>query len=61
MAKRLFTDLGTLGGTVNNIAYAINESGRIVGASDLPGDSTGHAFLWEKGVMTDLGTLLETF
>lgn len=51
------TDLGNLGGAVNNIAYAINESGQIVGASDLQGDNTGHAFLWQKGVMTDLGTL----
>lgn len=51
------TDLGNLGGAVNNIAYAINNRGQIVGASDLPRDSTGHAFLWQKGVMTDLGTL----
>ena len=55
------TDLGDLGGAVNNIAYAINESGQIVGASDLPGDNTGHAFLWQKGVMTDLGTLAADF
>jgi probable HAF family extracellular repeat protein len=51
------TALGSLGGLVNNIAYAINNAGEIVGASDLSGDSTGHAFLWQKGVMTDLGTL----
>lgn len=51
------TDLGNLGGAVNNIAYAINESGQIVGASDLPGDNTAHAFLWQSGVMTDLDTL----
>lgn len=55
------TDLGNLGGAVNNIAYAINESGQIVGASDLPGDNTGHAFLWQKGVMSDLGTLAGDF
>lgn len=51
------TDLGNLGGVVNNVAYAINETGQIVGASDLRGDNTGHAFLWQKGTMTDLGTL----
>lgn len=55
------TDLGNLGGAVNNVAYAINESGQIVGASDLSGDNTGHAFLWRKGVMTDLGTLAGDF
>jgi probable HAF family extracellular repeat protein len=51
------TDLGNLGGAVNNIANAINESGQIVGASDLPGDNTGHAFLWQNGAIADLGTL----
>lgn len=55
------TDLGNLGGAINNIAYAINESGQIVGASDLPGDNTSHAFLWRKNVMTDLGTLAGDF
>jgi len=55
------TDLGSLGGAVNNFAYAINNAGQIVGVSDLPGDSTGHAFLWQKGVMTDLGTLAGDF
>jgi probable HAF family extracellular repeat protein len=51
------TDLGNLGGAVNNIAFGINNAGQIVGASDLPGDNTGHAFLWQKGVMSDLGTV----
>jgi probable HAF family extracellular repeat protein len=51
------TDLGNLGGALNNVAYAINDRGQVVGASDLVGDNTGHAFLWKKGVMTDLGTL----
>jgi probable HAF family extracellular repeat protein len=55
------TDLGNLGGAVNNAAYAINNWGQIVGASDLPGDSTGHAFLWQNGAMTDLGTLAGDF
>lgn len=52
------TDLGNLGGTMNNVAFGINQLGQVVGISDLPGDSTTHAFLWRKGVgMTDLGTL----
>jgi len=56
------TDLGNLGGTTGqaggNIALDINNQGQVVGNSDLPGDTTFHAFLWtkEKG-MQDLGTL----
>jgi probable HAF family extracellular repeat protein len=49
--------LGSLGGTMNNLAFAINNRGQVVGQSDLPGDMTAHAFLWQNGVMTDLGTL----
>ena len=50
------TDLGTLGGTFSQ-AFGINNKGSIVGYSTLPGDTALHAFLWRKGVMTDLGTL----
>jgi probable HAF family extracellular repeat protein len=51
------TDLGNLGGTMNNEGVDINDQGQVAGYSDLAGDQTGHAFLWQKGVMTDLGTL----
>lgn len=51
------TDLGSLGGTTNNLAWDINNQGQIVGQSDLPGDATGHGFLWESGKMRDLGVL----
>ena len=40
-----------------NLPQAINNKTQVVGASDLSGDTINHAFLWEKGVMTDLGTL----
>ncbi len=51
------TDLGSLGGAINNVADALNNVGQIVGFSDLPGDNVAHPFLWQGGVMTDLGTL----
>jgi probable HAF family extracellular repeat protein len=51
------TDLGSLGGAVFNIAFAINNRRQVVGESDLPGDTIHHAFFWQNDVMTDLGTL----
>jgi len=54
-------DLGTLGGPNSGAVY-INEAGQIAGVSELPPDSaTGvpptHPFLWENGIMRDLGTI----
>jgi probable HAF family extracellular repeat protein len=46
-------DLGTLGG--QSWANAINDSGQIVGISFTP-SGVGHAFVWQNGVMTDIGT-----
>jgi probable HAF family extracellular repeat protein len=51
------TDLGNLGGAMNNLSQDINELGEVVGLSDLPGDVTFHAFLWRGNKMIDLGTL----
>ena len=58
-------NLGSLGGVIPNpsnylggfAATGINNRGQICGLSDLTGDQTTHAFFWEDGVMTDLGTL----
>ena len=52
-AQYSITDLGTLGGTTSLVS-AINEIGHVVGVSALPKD-VGHAFLWQDGLMTDLG------
>ncbi len=50
-------DLGTLGGH-GSMAFGINASGEIVGASYLPGDTVRHAVLWDAtGVIHDLGGL----
>ncbi|MEI7671331.1 MAG: T9SS type A sorting domain-containing protein [Deltaproteobacteria bacterium] len=51
-----WTDLGTLGGRLGG-ALRINNSGMIVGNSQLPGDSIYHPFLYQNGTMSDLGTL----
>ena len=53
-AQRYFiTDLGTLGGT-ESFAYALNDSGQVVGTSRISGDVSTHSFLYTDGKMTDL-------
>jgi probable HAF family extracellular repeat protein len=62
------TDLGTLGG-VYGTAVCANNRRQVTGQSSLKdnpgacltGEPGCHAFLWEHGVMTDLGTLGGTF
>jgi len=48
--------LGTLGGS-SSYATGINDAGRVVGYSDLTGDTSSNAFAYSAGVMTNLGTL----
>lgn len=57
-------DLGTLGGTLAVVGSlqdggaggGLNNREQIIGTSSLAGDSKIHPFLWEDGVLTDLGT-----
>jgi probable HAF family extracellular repeat protein len=51
------TVLGTLGGTFSQAGGGINNRGQVAGWSALPGDSNIHAVVWDRGVITDLGTL----
>ncbi len=51
------SDLGTLGGPFDfSRALAIENRSQVVGDS-IAASGTPHAFLWERGAMTDLGTL----
>jgi probable HAF family extracellular repeat protein len=63
--NRRIIDLGTLGGN-ESAAFTINNRGQVVGwaTNDIPdpysfygAGSQVRAFLWEKGMMRDLGTL----
>ena len=50
-------DLGTVFGDVASVGISVNDAGSVVGAS-LDANFNPRAFLWEKGAMTDLNTLI---
>jgi probable HAF family extracellular repeat protein len=55
-------DIPTLGGT-SAFGQCANNRGQVIGQSNLPDDvgcpdsCAQHAFFWDNGVLTDLGTL----
>lgn len=49
-------DLGVLPGGTYSIGYGINDNGQVTGVADTAAGEP-HAFLWERGAMTDLGSL----
>jgi probable HAF family extracellular repeat protein len=49
--------LKTLGGTVANTVFGINNHGQMAGWSALRGDTTAHAVLWQNDTPIDLGAL----
>lgn len=53
-ARWVIRELGTFGG--RTVAEAINDRGQVVGYSETA-RGREHAFLWQKGQMTDLGAL----
>jgi probable HAF family extracellular repeat protein len=58
-------DIGSLGGTLSVLGVICcgggtpgpNNRGQLSGTSTLAGDKVHHAFFWDHGVLTDLGTL----
>ena len=52
----VLTDLGTFGGASSAQASDINDAGQAVGIAASP-TSGGRPFIWQNGVLTDLGTL----
>ncbi len=53
------TDLGVLTGGDDSWAFDINDSGVVVGTSNVTGGAY-HAFLWEDGTLSDLNDLTDT-
>lgn len=52
-----YTDLGNLGGT-QMAPSSINNRGQVIGSADLPpGGIIFHVFLWQSGVVRDIGTI----
>ena len=57
-ARSGMQDLGTLPGDAYSQALGVNARGQIVGTSCTAGFASCRAFLWQRGVMTDLDALV---
>jgi probable HAF family extracellular repeat protein len=55
-AQWAIVDLGSIGGAYSD-SKGINDRGQVVGSAYTAGNSSYHAFLFDRGTMTDLGTL----
>src|SRR5215208_5591801 len=58
-ASYIAVDLGTLNGGSFSVATAINPAGKVVGYSEVGAGTSAFrssGFLWEKGVLIDLGS-----
>ena len=53
---RRMIDLGNFGGTCGGWPTWVNNKGQVVGLSYIPDNSKVHAFLWDHGRLTDIGT-----
>jgi probable HAF family extracellular repeat protein len=49
-------NLGNLGGPIGSEAFSVNNYAEVTGVSET-GTGIPHAFVWQQGVMSDLGTL----
>ncbi len=49
-------DLGTLGVDTQSHGFAVNDAGQVVGISYNYGDLNPHAFLWDAGILTPIGS-----
>jgi probable HAF family extracellular repeat protein len=50
-------DPPTLGGSGPTYLYGVNNFGQVTGNANIPNDAGRHAFVYDKGTMTSLGTL----